>query len=72
MILIDTIAAAATPPEAGLWREIETVIVEQGLQPVITALIPDMLTGEARLTDPPQGDYLAQVVQDASVEVGRG
>lgn len=73
MILIDTIAAAAPPPEAGLWRGVETVIAESNsLDPIIPALIPDMLTGETRLTDPAFADYLTSIMQGASVEAGRG
>ena len=62
----------AGPPESGLWRGIETVISEKGLAPIIPALIPDMLTGETRLTDPAYGDYLTQIMQGASDEAGRG
>jgi 3-oxoadipate enol-lactonase len=72
MILITTTAAAATPPEAGLWRGVETVIADQGLAPVIEALLPDMLSGETRLTDPAVADYLTAVMEDATVEAGRG
>ncbi len=72
MILIDTTAGPAGPPEAGLWRGIETVIADMGLDPIITALIPDMLTGETRLTEPAYGEYLAKVMQGATVEAGKG
>lgn len=72
MVLIDTTAAPASPPEAGLWRGIEEVIAAKGLDPIITALIPDMLTGETRLTEPAVSDYLREVMQGATVEAGRG
>ncbi len=72
MILIDTTAGSAGPPEAGLWRGIETVIAKNGLAPIIPALIPDMLTGETRLTDPAYGDYLTEIMQGTSVAAGRG
>ncbi|WP_341938160.1 alpha/beta fold hydrolase [Marinimicrobium sp. C2-29] len=72
MILIDTSAAAAAPPEAGLWRGVEEVIAGHGLDPVIKALLPDMLTGETRLRDPAVSEYLREVMQGASVEAGRG
>lgn len=52
MILVDTTAGSAGPPEAGLWRGVETVISENGLAPIMPALIPDMFTGVTRLNDP--------------------
>lgn len=72
MILIDTTAAAAAPPEAGLWGGVEEVIASKGLDPVITALLPDLLTGETRLTSPAVAEYLRAVMQGASIEAGRG
>lgn len=72
MILIDTTAAAAGPPEAGLWRGVETVIEGNGLAPIIPALLPDMLTGVTRLSEPAYADYLTQVMQGATVEAGQG
>ena len=72
MVLIDTTAAPAGPPEAGLWRGIEEVIAANGLDPVITALLPDMLTGETRLSEPAISEYLREVMQGATVEAGRG
>lgn len=72
MILIDTSAAAAAPPEAGLWRGVEEVIAAHGLDPVIKALLPDMLTGETRLNNPAVSEYLREVMQGATIEAGRG
>lgn len=72
MILIDTTAGAAAPPEAGLWRGVEKVVATDGLDPVITALLPDMLTGETRLRYPAVSEYLRKIMQDATVEAGRG
>lgn len=71
MILIDTTAGSAGPPEAGLWRGIESVIAKSGLAPIIPALIPDMLTGETRLIDPVHADYLTEIMQGASAKAGR-
>lgn len=72
LVLINTTAAAAAPPEAGLWRGVEEVIAAEGLSPVIEALIPDMLTGETRLTEPAVADYLTEVMEGATVEAARG
>jgi pimeloyl-ACP methyl ester carboxylesterase len=49
------------------------VIAENdSLEPIIPALIPDMLTGETRLTDPSFANYLTKVMQGAGVPAGRG
>lgn len=72
MILIDTSAGAAAPPEAGLWRGVEEVVAKHGLGPVIKALLPDMLTGETRLMAPAVSEYLREIMQGATVEAGRG
>lgn len=71
MILIDTTAAPAGPPEAGLWRGIESVIADKGMAPIMTALLPDMVSGEMRLTNPAYGDYLVEVMKGATDRAGR-
>jgi pimeloyl-ACP methyl ester carboxylesterase len=68
MVLIDTTAAAAAPPEAGLWQGVATVSREVGKAPVINALLPDMLTGETRLNEPVVSDYLASIMEGSSVD----
>ncbi|WP_299654469.1 alpha/beta hydrolase [uncultured Jannaschia sp.] len=68
MILIDTIAAAATPAEAGLWQGTADVARDQGKEPIIPTLIPDMLTGDTRLNEPAIVDYLTAVMESSSVE----
>ncbi|MEI4263636.1 alpha/beta fold hydrolase [Roseovarius sp. D0-M9] len=72
MILIDTTAGSAGPPEAGLWRGVETVISENGLAPIMPALIPDMLTGVTRLNEPEYAEYLTDIMQGATDAAGRG
>ena len=68
MVLIDTTAAAAAPPEAGLWNGTAEVAREVGTDPIITALLPDMLTGETRLNEPAISEYLREVMQGSSVD----
>jgi pimeloyl-ACP methyl ester carboxylesterase len=68
MVLIDTSAAAAAPPEAGLWNGTAEVARSIGKEPIITALLPDMLTGETRLNEPAISDYLKAVMEGSSVE----
>jgi pimeloyl-ACP methyl ester carboxylesterase len=72
MVLIDTTAGPATPAEAGLWRGVAEVIAAKGMAPIYPALLPDMLSGQTRLTEPAVGDYLVQIMQQASAEAGRG
>lgn len=72
MILIDTTAGSAGPPESGLWRGVETVIAGNGLAPIMPALIPDMLTGETRLNEPVYAEYLTEIMQGATDAAGRG
>ena len=68
LVLIDTTAAAAAPPEAGLWQGVAEVARNTGKEPVITALVPDMLTGETRLNEPAISGYLTSVMQGSSVD----
>ncbi len=68
LVLIDTTAAAAAPPEAGLWQGVAEVARNTGKEPVITSLVPDMLTGETRLNEPAISDYLTSVMEGSSVE----
>lgn len=68
MILIDTTASAANPAEAGLWQGVAEVARTKGKEPIITTLLPDMLTGETRLNEPAVSDYLSAIMEGSSVE----
>lgn len=68
LILIDTTAADAPPPEKGLWRGVEEVLRSAGKEPVIEALLPDILTGETRLTQPAVSAYLSEMMRGASLD----
>lgn len=72
MMLIDTIAAAAKPPEAGLWRGTAEVARTQGVAAIVPGLIKEMLTGETRLRQPQLVTYLETVVKQASVDAAVG
>lgn len=68
MVLIDTTASAASPPEAGLWEGTAEVARNKGKGPIITTLLPDMLTGETRLNEPAVSDYLTAIMEGSSVD----
>ncbi|MDP5181191.1 alpha/beta hydrolase [Blastococcus sp. BMG 814] len=66
IILIDTVAAPAPPPEAGVWRGLIEVVNEQGTEAVPPLIIDEMLTGEARLEEPELVDYVTGLMDEAS------
>ncbi len=68
MILIDTIAAAASPAEAGLWNGMADMIRAGNMDGVTKMLLPDMLTGPTRMEQKPVVDYLEAIVKQASKE----
>lgn len=68
LVMMDTTAAAAAPPEAGLWQGVAEVARSAGKEPIITALLPDMLTGETRLNEPAVSQYLTSIMEGSSVD----
>lgn len=66
MILIDTTAAPAPPPEVGVWRGIIEVVRQDGTAAAPPLVIDEMLTGEARLEQPELADYLIGIMNEAS------
>ena len=72
MILIDTIAAPASPMEAGIWDGSIEKIEADGVGGIIPFLMPQMLTGETRQTMPEQVEYLTTVMEEASKEAAIG
>ena len=72
MVLIDTIAASASPAEAGLWRGVAEMVEKDGVEAIIPLLMPDMLTGETRMQQPEVVEYLKTVMQDATADAAIG
>ncbi len=66
MILNDTIAAGASPAEAGLWRGVAEQIQESGVSSLVDFLLPDMLTAETRMDNPELAEYLGSLIEQAS------
>lgn len=73
MILIDTIAAPASPIEAGLWRGFGTYLKANGIDDgYVNALLKNMLTGTTRLNQPELVSFLTAVVQASSQDAAIG
>lgn len=66
MILNDTIAAGASPAEAGLWQGVAGQVQELGVPSLVDFLMPDMLTAETRMDNPELADYLGGLMEEAS------
>ena len=72
IILIDTIAAPASPAEAGLWQGMAEMVRSDGVGGIIPVLLPDMLTGQTRQDEPGVVDYLTAVMEGASEDAAIG
>ena len=65
--LIDTIAAPAGAPEAGLWNGVVELLQDKGVDALAPVLLKDMLTGETRMNQPEQADFLTGIIEQASL-----
>jgi pimeloyl-ACP methyl ester carboxylesterase len=72
LMLIDTIAAPASPAEAGLWRGVAEMVRQGGIDAIIPQLLPEMLTGQARRDRPELVNYLQAVMKNASRDAAIG
>ena len=73
MILIDTIAAAPSPMEAGIWRGVQDEARGgRASTASLRSCMPQMLTGETRQDEPAQVDYLTRVMKGATLEAALG
>jgi len=68
MMLIDTTANPAIPPEAGLWNGMATLVQDKGVSALPPVLLKDMLTGETRLAKKPVVSTLEGIIKQASKE----
>lgn len=68
MMLIDTIAAPASPAEANLWRGMAEMARETGVEALVPLLMKEMLTGDTRMNRPELVDYLSTLMTQASLE----
>ncbi|MGN6283144.1 alpha/beta fold hydrolase [Frateuria sp.] len=66
LMLIDTTAKPASPPEAGLWNGMVTLIRTKGVEALPMALTKDMLTGQTRMNDMALVQTLKGIVLKAS------
>ena len=74
MMLIDTNHKPANAIETGIWEGTRKALEDSGeVSTIIPFLLPNMLTGETRMvTAPAQADYLAAVVEQASLDGALG
>lgn len=72
MLLIDTIAASASPAEAGLWRGVAEQAALKGVDSLVPVLMKDMLSGDTRVTQPALVNSLANIIKQASVQAAVG
>lgn len=66
LILNDTIAAASSPTEAGLWQGVGKQAETMGVASLVDSLMPDMLTAETRMNNPELVTYLGNLMKQAS------
>lgn len=72
MMLIDTIAAPASPAEAGLWNGVAEMARQNGVDAILPVLIHEMLSGDTRLRRPELVNYLKAVCLQASRDAAIG
>ncbi len=68
LLLIDTIAAAAAPPEKHLWIGWTNYIENMGVDAIPGYVMDEMLTAEARMDQPQLVDYVSSLMMNASEE----
>ena len=66
MLLIDTIAAAASPPEAGTWMGTAELVRQQGVSAIPMLFMDEFVTGQGRRDRPELTDALAEIINQAS------
>ncbi len=67
MILIDTIADDASPAEAGLWRGVAEQAALRGVDSLVPLLLPEMLSGDTRVSQPQLANFLTKIIEQASL-----
>jgi pimeloyl-ACP methyl ester carboxylesterase len=72
MILIDTIAASASPAEKGLWRGVADLAQQNGVEALVPFLMKDMLSGDARMKRPELVEYYGNLMTQASLDAALG
>lgn len=68
MILIDTTAKAPPIPREELWKGFAMLAEQKGVDAMVAGLVPQMLTGDARLNNPGLVDSMGRLVKAASVQ----
>ena len=66
MLLIDTIAAPASPPEAGTWMGTMELVRQDGVSAIPPLFMDEFVTGQGRMDRPELTAALADIINDAS------
>ena len=66
MLLIDTIAAAASPPEAGTWMGTMELVRQDGVSAIPMLFMDEFVTGQGRMDRPELTQALAEIINQAS------
>ncbi len=72
MILIDSVAAPASPPEQGQWPGFGRLAEQKGTAAMIPILMPQMLTARTRMADPALVAFIGGIVKKGSVKAAVG
>ena len=72
MILIDSVAAPASPPEKGQWPGFGKLAAQKGTAAMIPILMPQMLTTKTRMSDPALVNFIGGIVKKGSVKAAIG
>ena len=72
MILIDSVAAPASPPEQGQWPGFGKLAEQKGTAAMIPILMPQMLTTKTRMSDPALVKFIGGIVKKGSVKAAVG
>jgi pimeloyl-ACP methyl ester carboxylesterase len=68
IVLIDTVHLPAATAEAAMWRGVAAQAEEEGVASLVDFLMPDMLSGNARMNREELVEHLSGLVEQASLE----
>ena len=72
MILIDSVAAPASPPEKGQWPGFGKLAAQKGTAAMIPILMPQMLTTKTRMADSALVAFIGGIVKKGSAKAAVG
>lgn len=72
LILIDSTASPASPPEQGEWPGFGKLAEQKGVAAMVPLLMPNMLTAKTRAADRPLVAFIGSIVKRGSVKAAVG